>query len=434
MAWRTLSRASISLSADQVAPDEKAPASGDSPLLDYPAPREDPLDIPADYLRLAANHPISRVRLANGAQAWLVTGHELARIALTHPKLSADASRPGFPRLLKHGRRLSLSTAGTTAVQSNMTFMQMDPPHHDAIRAMLRGSFSPGRVHAMLPMMQQTADSLVGNIVSAGPPADLIGSFAAPFPSAVICEMLGVPVSEREMFERETNRVLTISSSQRAATMALRVFNDYITELIARPGEMTSGALISQLVKEFLWTGQISHDDLVSTIRLLLMAGLETTASMIGLSFTQLLCDRELYCSMRDRPVIIRPAIDELLRFHAIAHHGVRRLALEDLRLGPVLVRQGEGVIVSVAAANRDPSVFEQPNRIDLSRNARTHLSFSGGVHFCLGHLLARAELEIALATVTRALPGLRLSGSLADLSFRDDTFVYGVKELPVVW
>jgi cytochrome P450 len=400
---------------------------------DYPTKREKPLEVPATYLTLIDQAPISQVLLPTGNSAWLITGHELARQALAHPRLSADSGRPGFPLLRRGSRRIQLAGAFAPS-RANMTFLQLDPPYHDDIRQMLRGSFSHDKVRAMRPMLQQIADELVETMRASGPPVDLIRSFAAPFPAIAICKILGIPPEDRDMFERETHRAMDISSSQREAISGLRVLIEYFDELITKADVSPPDGLLGRLVRDFLWTGKLGHDDLLATVRLLVMAGLETTANMTGIAFTCLLRERSLYRTLRDEPAIIPAAIEELLRFQTIVQHGIRRVALEDIRFGAETVRQGEGVIISVAAANRDSAVFDQPHKIDFGRDTKRHLSFSGGIHYCLGHILARAELDIALSTVVRAFPSLRLDCSLEDLRFRDDAIVYGVQELPVTW
>lgn len=422
----------IALPDDDAAPDP--PAVADRPSMDYPVKRQHALVTP-DYAALAGHGPVARVRLPDGSTACLVTGHSECRQALAHPKLSADSSRPGFPRFQKRPPRLLLSGGGTDPARSNRTFMQMDPPYHDAIRRMLQESFAPGAVRAMDPMVRRIADGLIDAMAEAGSPADLIASFAAPFPALVICEILGVPRQDHRMVEQETHRLLSLSGPSRARIRALRVVNDYLAGLVDRAAKDPSDDLIGRLVREFLWTGGLQRDELLTTVRLVLMAGLETTASMIGLSFARLLHEPDLYRAVRDDPAVIPVAVEELLRFDTIIHHGIRRVATEDIQLGSVLIRRGEGVIVSVSAANRDPQVFESPERIDFHRkSARNHLSFSGGVHYCLGHILARMELSTALSVVTRAFPGLRLVGPVNEIDFREDAFVYGASELPVAW
>lgn len=406
----------------------------DRPLPKYPVKRRHPLEAP-DYLKLAGRQPMALVRLPDDGTAWLITGHDECRQALSHPKLSADFSRPGFPRFLTGQRRLALAGGGKNTAHINHTFMHMDPPYHDSIRRMLQDSFSPSSVRAMVPMLTRTAHDLIEAMAEADPPADLIASFAAPFPSLVICEILGVPRRDRDVFEQATHRLLSISDSVRTGVRALKVVNDYLSELLVRASKDPSDNLIGRLVREFLWTGQLQHDELLATVRLLLMAGLETTASMIGLSFARLLHEPALYKSVRDDPDIVPTAVDELLRFDTIIHHGIRRIAIDDVQLGTGLIRSGEGVVICVSQANRDFRSFDQADRIDFHRkSARNHLSFSGGVHYCLGHILARMELCIALTAVPRAFPQLRLVRPLEEVAFRENAFVYGARELPVTW
>lgn len=414
--------------------DDDAAAPAGRPLLDYPVKRRHPLVSP-DYPALVGGEPVARVRLPDGSAVWLVTGYDECRQALAHPKVSADSSRPGFPVLVTRPRRPLLAADGPDRVNANRTFMHMDPPHHDSIRRILQGTFSASSVQALDPMLWRIADGLIRAMIEAGPVADLIASFATPFPSLVICQVLGVPLRDRAMFERETHRVLAFSDSPRVGIRALRVVNDYLAELIASAERDQADGLIGRLVRDCLQTGKLRREELLATVRLVLMAGLETTASMIGLGFARLLDDPGLYCSVRDDPASVPGAVEELLRSDTIIHHGIRRIALDDFTLGATRIGRDDGIIICVAAGNWDPGTFDRPDRIDFQRKAaRNHLSFSGGVHYCLGHILARAELRIAFSSMTTAFPGLRLTRPVEDISFREDAFVYGPRELPVTW
>lgn len=402
-------------------------------LLAYPAARVDHLDVPPDYLALAGQSPVTPVRLPTGNAAWLITGYEAARQALAHPMLSADATRPGFPQFRAGSRRIHLFTEGTPK-PSSMTFLQMDPPYHDALRGMLRTSFSVKPVTGARPAMHQFANDLVDDMIAKGAPADLMASLANPFPALVLCEILGVPLEDREMFEREAHRIVSLALPQRETIRSIRTVMEYIDRIVRQAEADPSDDLIGRLITDFLRSGKLDYDDLNGTVRLLLVAGIETTANMIGMCFACLLRDRELYGELCRDPDRIESVVEELLRFMSIAHHGVRRIAVEDVEIGGTTIPRGDGVVISVATANRDPSVFENPNQVDFGRDARGHLSFSHGVHYCLGHILARAELGIVLTTVSARLPGLRLCRPVEELSFRDDALVYGVHELPVAW
>lgn len=399
----------------------------------YPAARQDQLDVPPDYLALIERSPVTPIRLPTGNTAWLITGYEAARQALAHPMLSADATRPGFPHFRGGSRRIQLFSEGAPK-PSGMTFLQMDPPHHDALRGMLRTSFSVRPVTAARPALQRMFSGLVDEMIAAGSPADLMTSLANPFPAHVMCEILGVPIEDRDMFEREAHRLVSLSLPQRETIRSLRTMMEYIDRIVRKAAADPSDNLVGRLVTDFLRPGKLDYEDLTATVRLVLVAGIETTANMIGISFAFLLRDRKLWDELRRNPDRVESVVEELLRFIAIAHHGVRRIAVADVVIGGTAIARGEGVVISVAAANRDPGVFENPNQVDFSRDARGHLSFSHGVHYCLGHILARAELEIALTSVSTRIPGLRLCRPVEELSFRDDALVYGVRELPVAW
>jgi cytochrome P450 len=421
------------MSAEATRPGRSGAGLGQGELPAYPAARLDPLDVPPDYLALIERSPVTRVRLPTGSAAWLITGYDAARQALGHPLLSADATRAGFPQFRGGSRRIALRGQDARK-SSDVTFIQMDPPHHDELRGMLRGSFAAKPVAAARPALARIAGELLDSMIEAGSPADLVASLASPFPALVMCEMLGVPAADREVFEHEAQRIMSLSLPQRETLRALRTLMGYIDQVVREAEAGPSDGLIGCLVRDFLKPGKLDHDDLAATIRLLLVAGIETTANMIGLCFACLLRDTELYGELCRDPHRADGIVDELLRFMSIAHHGVRRIATADVVIGGTAIARGEGVIISVAAANRDPGAFTDPNRVDLGRDARRHLSFSYGVHYCLGHILARAELEVVLTAVSARLPGLRLHRPVEELSFRGDALVYGVRELPVAW
>jgi cytochrome P450 len=252
----------------------------------------------------------------------------------------------------------------------------------------------------------------------------------------VICELLGVPYSERRWFNELSATMISSASSPEQSVSAiermLAFMGSLVDEKAAAPGE----DMISRLVVEQMLTGLMSRHELVNLTQLLLVAGHETTSNMIVLGTLALLEHPDILAEVRssDDPQLIANTVEELLRWLTILHIGRRRVALEDLELAGQQIRAGEGIIVSHDAADRDPTAFEEPDELNIHRRARHHLAFGYGIHQCLGQPLARVELQVVYSTLYRRVPTLALAVDVRELRFKDANIVYGVHELPVTW
>ena len=398
----------------------------------FPMPRVDPLDIPPQLTALAARGPVNRVRLWDGSPAWIVTEWQWARSVLADNRFSADVSRPGYPHVRPgfRGTRVASAVGGA----GGATLLRMDPPAHDVLRRMLTGFFTVRRAAAMRPMVESHTDACLDAVAAAGPPTDLIAALAVPLPSLVLCEVLGVPVADRAHFEELSAALVAANATQRQLINTLRGLVDYLEKLVtameADPGE----DVLSLLIRDQVNSGRLSHADLLGTARVLLTAGHETSASMLGLSLATLLHNRTAWESLRSAPETVPDAVEELLRFHTIVQTGLCRVATEDVAVGEQVIRAGEGVIVSIEAANRDPEVFKHADALRLDRADRRHLSFGFGVHQCLGQALARLELEVAIVRTQRRFPDLRVADGDRRLEFAHDRIIHGVERLEVMW
>jgi cytochrome P450 len=391
----------------------------------FPISFPDPLSIPPEYARLRAQHPVSRVRLEDGAEAWLVTGYRQAREVLGSRRFSSDASRPGFPRV-------PLAGPARREVPFGRALIRMDPPEHTRYRRMLNPDFVIQRVEAMRPQIQAIADGLLDDMVGSTPPVDLVTAFALPLPSLVICELLGVPRSERSEFERFSRALVTEVATPDERLESLEQFRTYMEGLAARKQSEPGDDLLSRML-EWEAAGELEHEEVVDTGRLLLLAGHVTTANMIGLGVIMLLRHPAQLDQLREDPTLVPAAVEELLRHQTLIQGGLRRVAVEDVEVGGQTIRAGEGVIVLIAAANRDPAVGGGED-FDIHHGARNHLAFGYGFHQCIGQLLARIELQVALVALARRFPTLALATPPEDVAFRSDGFLHGVRELPVTW
>nr|WP_131767547.1 cytochrome P450 [Candidatus Protofrankia californiensis] len=390
--------------------------------LAFPPERPDPLAPPPEYALLRTDRPAARITLYDGTPAWLLTRFEDVRSVLSDLRFSADARRDGFP---------FVSAAVRASVGGRTPFFRMDPPEHDRIRRMLSRDFMVKSIDALRPRIQEIVDAALADLLAGPQPADLVQNFALPIPSAVIARLLGVPYQDHDFFQTNGRRMLTRSSTLEQSAQAVVDLREYIGELARRRREKPGDDVLSRLVVERELTGELDHEDVKSTGLLLLVAGHETTANMIALSVATLLRHPDQLATLRADPLLLTGAVEELLRFLSVVHSGVPRVALEDVEIAGVTIREGEGVIASIPAANWDPAQFASPGELDILRDARRHVAFGFGIHQCLGQPLARAELEIALRTLLLQVPGLRLADGA---EFAPEKAVYGLHRLPVVW
>ncbi|WP_380283137.1 cytochrome P450 [Kitasatospora purpeofusca] len=397
------------------------------PVTPIPAERGTacPFAPPPAYTEAASSGPVSRAELPDGSPCWLVTGYPEVRTVLSDRRFSADARRPAFP-FLTEGRR--------EIVAANPSFVRLDDPEHARLRRMVTGDFLVKRVEAMRPGIQRIVDEALDRMTAGGGPADLVAAFALPVPSLVICLLLGVPYEDREMFQANSRLLLATEGDDQEVARAQEELLDYLTRLAERKRSRPGDDTLSRLAVR----DDLTLREIATTGVLLLVAGHETTANMIGLSTALLLRNPEQVARLAD-PAAVPGAVEELLRVLTILHTGVPRLAVEDVELGGTLIRAGDGVIAMLSTANRDDGLFGAEghlgvDEVDLAREARRHVAFGFGVHQCLGQPLARAELQIALATLFRRLPGLRLAVPEDSLKFRTDTLIYGLGSLPVAW
>ncbi|MBF6548250.1 cytochrome P450 [Nocardia brasiliensis] len=399
------------------------PRTDDPPA--FPSDRTCPYRLPEQYAKLRDEQDsLHKVTLFDGAQAWVVTKHETARALLADPRLSADRTHTNFPAVSPRFRVFQASKPA---------FISMDPPEHSTQRRMLISEFTLKRVKVMRADVEKIVHGFIDDLLAAGPPADLVGRFALPVPSMVICRLLGVPYEDHEFFQDASRRLVQSTTAQGAidARRDLAVYLDgLITRLQAEPGP----GLLSSLVTDQLAHGEIDREELVSSSILLLVAGHETTASMTSLSVITLLEHPDQHAALRADPSLIPGAVEELLRYLAIADIAGGRFAKADIEIDGHVIKRGEGVLVSNSIANRDGSVFAEPDSFDVHRSARHHLAFGYGVHQCLGQNLARLELEIILGSLFERIPTLRLAVPTEQLTLRPGTTIQGVNELPVTW
>ncbi|MEU3621069.1 cytochrome [Amycolatopsis coloradensis] len=382
----------------------------DIPLFPMPRAAGCPFDPPPELTRLADRAPVSRVRLWDGSTPWLVTRYEDVRAVLADPRISVDATRPGFPHTN------AVSKARDTRMK---TLMQLDPPEHTAQRRLLTSEFTIKKMEALRPRIQQIVDDHIDAILAGPKPVDLVEALALPVPSRVICELLGVPYADREFFQGVARTLVMDQSDPEQAMAASEELNAYLEALAVTKNADMLGALAVD--------GAMTPREIAMLGQLLLVAGHDTTAAMIALGTIALLTRPDL------RDGDDSAVVEELLRYLSITHTEARRVAREDLEIGGKLIRAGEGVIAVKSTANRDPSAFSDPGTLQV-RNARHHVAFGYGRHLCLGAPLARVELQVVYGTLRRRMPTLALAIPPEELRYNENAIFYTVRELPVTW
>ncbi|MGM1061687.1 cytochrome P450 [Saccharothrix sp. Mg75] len=391
---------------------------------EYPMPRAEgcPFDPPPELRALQERGPMTRVRLWDGSTPWLVTRFAEQRAVLADPRVSADMTHPTYPRQAP-------GPGGT------LSFIGMDDPEHARLRRMVGAAFAVKKVEAMRPMVQRIVDDALDAMLAGPNPTDLVEAFALPVPSLVICELLDVPYADHDFFQRNSRTIINRGSTPEERAEAMGELGRYLGGLVAAKVEHPGDDLLSRL-GEKVGSGDLTVPEATQMAVLLLIAGHETTANMIALSTLLLLRHPDQLALLRDSddPTTATRAVEELLRYLNITHGGRRRFAREDMEVAGCPVKAGEGFVLPNEIANRDPEAFPDPDRLDITRQARHHVAFGFGVHQCLGQPLARLELEVVYRTLYRRVPDLRLAADFEDVPFKHDGFVYGVYELPVAW
>ncbi|MCX4677789.1 cytochrome P450 [Streptomyces sp. NBC_01433] len=391
----------------------------------FPATRPDscPFDPDESYTRLRAEAPVAPVRCPAGMDAWLVSRYEDIRGVLTDPRLSSRGA--GSMHMLP-------AYDGRDPLPGSM--IQLDGEEHARLRRLLIGEFTGRRMEAMRPYIQRIADEHIDAML-AGSSADLVRDFSLPIPSLVIFEMLGVPYEDHEAFQRESEVLMGFDADETARDAASGKLEGYLAELVGQRLTEPRDDLLSRLISRGNRTERpLAVGELATLAVLLLVAGHETTASMIALSTLVLLEDPERMAAFLAAPDAVGTAVDELLRYLSVIQFGLLRYATEDVTVGGTAVKAGEWLVAGVPSGNRDESVFPAPDTVDLGRQARTHLSFGFGAHQCIGRQLARIELEVALTTLLRRVPGLRPATPLPRSEFKLNDIVFGLRSMPVVW
>ncbi|GLI01231.1 cytochrome P450 [Phytohabitans aurantiacus] len=389
----------------------------------YPFSPLEGLRLDPTYAQLRADEPLSRVQLPYGEEAWLAVRYDDVKMVLSDPRFSrAAANGRDEPRMMPHQ-----SDAGT---------LNMDPPEHSRLRGFVARAFTTRRIEDFRPRTAEIASELVAAMREQGPPVDLVTAFAAPLPVRVICEMLGVPFEDQDKFGIWSEAVVASTSlSPEQIGEYLGAMMEYMYALVAQRRAEPADDLISAMVKARDEKGRLTEHELVDLAAGLLAAGHETTVTQIPNFVYVLLANPKARDELVAHPELVPNAVEELMRYVPLVAGTVfARYATVDIMVGDTLVRAGDPVVASLPSANRDERVFTNPEELDFHRPAYPHLGFGHGIHFCFGAQLARMELQVAVATLVKAFPDLRLAVPEENLAWKPGLLVRGLHSLPVTW
>ncbi|TPQ23556.1 cytochrome P450 [Streptomyces sporangiiformans] len=387
-----------------------------------------PFDPPSEYARLREEEPISPItfRLApKDTQGWLVTNHQHVRQILADERFShrnellATVAAPPFPM-----------TEYAPQPAAPGFFAKMDGADHAKYRRLLAGHFTVRRIQQHEPELSQIVDEALDEMAASGSPADLQSSFSEVVAARSVCSLLGVAPDLVSDMSEHFGAMMTLRYTLEEFIHHMEsidaILRPMVQQRMAEPADDFFGRLVA--------TGELTEEELVNLAVLTVGGSLDTTPNMLSLGTFALLEHPDELAQLRARPELYDTAVDELLRYLTISQLGSSRCALEDVEIGGRTIKAGQTVVLSLPAANRDPDVFADPDRLDVTRLPRKHLALGFGEHQCLGQHLARATLRIGLRRLFERFPALRLAQPADQVPLRDRAMHFGVDRLLVDW
>jgi cytochrome P450 PksS len=378
--------------------------------------------------RLRASDPVYRTTLPDKTPVWLLTRYDDLTALLRDERFTKNRRSALTKAQL---RKLPWTPPMFRPLERNM--LDLDPPDHTRLRSLVCKAFTPSLVEQMRSRTQTIADELLAHVMPLGE-MELIGDFALPLPMTVITEILGVPAKDHGKFHRWSQAVVSLTSP----TPTLRVipavwkFIRYLRQFFRLRRRDPQDDLVSALIKAEEAGDKLNEDELLAMVFLLLIAGHETTVNLIGNGTLALLESPNQIRKLRSEPSLVKPGVEELLRYTSPVFTTSERYARENAMVHGITIPQGEMTLGVIGSANRDETVFDNPDELRITREPNKHLSFGQGIHFCLGAPLARMEAQIAFTTLLGRLPDLRLKKPPHSLRWRPSIFLRGLASLPV--
>jgi cytochrome P450 len=396
--------------------------------VDLPIERRCPFDPPPEYAALRSECPVAPLRMTvgpGGGTGWLVTRLADARTVLSDRRFSHRNELIGLP--IDPPFPMD-SYAPPPAAPG--AFIKMDRPRHSRYKKLLTARFTMRAALALTPLIERLTAGCLDAMAQSSGPVDLVTAFAEPLAVGTMCELLGLPAEVRSPlaghFAVLSRRHYPVEDLITACTAIAGTLREVIEARRTSAGD----DLLSDLVAR----DDLTAEEVVNLVWALLGGGFDTTANMLALGTLALLAHPDQLSVFRADPSLTDNAVEELLRYLTISHLGASRAALEDVDLGGTRIRAGQTVVVALSAANRDPSHFADPDRLDITASAQGHVAFGHGEHQCLGQNLARATLRVALPALFDRFPDLRTADPLDEIPLKTDMLHYGVHELRVRW
>jgi len=370
------------------------------------------------YARMREEEPIAKLMFPDGQFGWMITRYEDAVEILKDQRFVKDMTK-------------MFGSEYQSIFTSNMLFS--DPPDHRRLRGLVQQGFTPKLVESMREHIQQIADGLL-DAVEGQDTMELIDDYAFPLPIIVISEILGVPISDRDKFRVWSNSIIGAANAEEGPEVYLHMqqFTEYLAQWFEQLRKQPGDDLISRLIVAEEAGERLSEQEIYGVVSLLIIAGHETTVNLIGNGVLSLLQHPDQLKKLRDNPELIKGAIEEMLRYNGPVEFSTSRWAGEDLEFKGHAIKRGDLVIVALDSAGRDGDQFPDPDLFDITRERSRHLAFGHGIHMCLGAPLARLEGEIAINTLLRRFPDIRLREDADELEWRPGMIVRGVKEIPL--
>jgi cytochrome P450 PksS len=382
------------------------------------------------YAQMRQHDPIyCAVGPVTGNQFWFFTRYEDVVAVLRDQRFVKNARKNLKP---EYAFRYVAENPDPIWESINRHLLASDPPDHTRLRGLVHKGFTPKRVRDLEPRIRQIADDLL-NAIGEKESGDLLNDFAFPLPITVIAEMLGVHIEMRDKF-REWTQALLFGMDESAGQIAVMEFVQYVNELIEERRAEDKGDILSALVSAEEDGDQLEHMELLSMVFLLLVAGHETTVNLIGNGTLALMQNPDAMQQLQENPSLIRSAVEEMLRYNGPVETPIWSFASQDVEISGVVIPEGDVVMPSLLAANRDPAVFENPDTFDITRDPNPHVAFGHGIHYCLGAPLARMEGAIAINALLERYPGIQLNAATEDLQWNSSLLIHGLKSLPVTY
>jgi cytochrome P450 len=372
----------------------------------------------AVHARLRAQRPVSAVIMPGEYPAWLVTGYAEARAALADPRL-----RKAWPN--------GPSDPDSVYAALELHMLNSDPPDHERLRRLVNKAFTSRRVERLRPRITAIITELLDDM-STQREVDLLASFAFPLPITVICELLSIPVADRDDFRKWSASLISDAVSPEVFEADATAMVRYFRELLAAKRQQPADDLLSALITARDEGDGLQENELVAMVFLLMLAGHETTVNLIASGMLALLLNPRQLDQLRADPSLIGRAVEELLRYVSPVNHATFRFAAEPVEIGGARIGQGEPLLIALSSADRDPSRYADPDRLDLGRDSSGHLAFGHGIHYCLGAPLARLEAEIAFGGLLSRFGSMQLAVPAESLRWRPSTLIHGLEALPV--